>query len=151
MAEVLIGSKLERESHENNLKMCATLRHEHQYRVGTWFEPCLLRAFVRFAFVVAVEKHADRAAGLFVRDEVRHLLTSRVTKLAMDENLTLSASWFYSPTDEDAYVRLSTSYKYSDEMTITADGNIFTGKHENTEFGQFRENDNVYLKLTYGF
>jgi len=86
-----------------------------------------------------------------VRDEVRHLLTSRVTKLAMDENLTLSAFGFYSPTDEDAYVRLSASYKYSDEVTITAGGNIFTGKHENTEFGQFQKNDNAYLKLTYGF
>jgi len=94
---------------------------------------------------------AQQPAGLFVRDEVRHLLTSRVTKLAMDENLILSAFGFYSPTDEDAYVRLSASYKYSDEVTITAGGNIFTGKHENTEFGQFQKNDNAYLKLTYGF
>lgn len=89
--------------------------------------------------------------GVVVRDEVRHLLTSRVTKLAMDENLTLSAFGFYSPSDEDGYVRLSASYKQSDEVTITVGGNIFAGEYENTEFGQFQKNDNAYLKLTYGF
>jgi hypothetical protein len=94
---------------------------------------------------------AQQMPGVFVRDEVRHLLTSRVTKLAMDENLTLSAFGFFSPTDEDAYVRLSASYKYSDEVRITVGGNVFTGSHENTEFGQFQKNDNAYLKLTYGF
>ncbi|MEW5796024.1 MAG: DUF1302 family protein [Candidatus Zixiibacteriota bacterium] len=94
---------------------------------------------------------AQQPQGVFVRDEVRHLLTSRITKLAMSENLTLSAFGFYSPTDEDIYVRLSAAYKYTDEITIAAGGNLFAGRHENTDFGQFQKNDNVYLKLTYNY
>ncbi|MDH4157137.1 MAG: hypothetical protein OEW00_07670, partial [candidate division Zixibacteria bacterium] len=63
----------------------------------------------------------------------------------------LSAFVLYSPSDGDAYVRLSASYRYTDEVTLAAGGNIFTGRHDNTEFGQFQKNDNVYLKMTYGF
>jgi len=92
---------------------------------------------------------AQQPQALFIRDEVRHLLTSRLTKLAWSENLTLSAFGFYSPSDEDAYIRLAASYKYSDEVTMAVGGNMFSGRHVNTEFGQFQKNDNVYLKLTY--
>lgn len=90
-------------------------------------------------------------AQLYYRDEVRHLLTTRWTKLLNNELVTLSAFAFYSPSDHDAYVRLSASYKYTDELTLTAGGNIFEGKHEASEFGQFRKNDNAYVKVTYGF
>lgn len=91
------------------------------------------------------------AAGLHVRDKVRHLLTSRITKLMVDELLTLSAFWFYSPTDEDGYGRFSASYKHSDEITLALGGNLFWGEQAATEFGQLQWNDNVYLKVTYGF
>ena len=89
--------------------------------------------------------------GVFVRDEARHLLTSRVTKLLNDELVTLSGFVFYSPTDEDVYARLSVDYKYSDEVSLMVGGNIFDGNNPNTEFGQFALNDNVYIKMTYGF
>lgn len=93
----------------------------------------------------------NEAVGMYVRDEVRHLLTSRVTKLAFDELLTLSAFVFYSPTDEDAYARFSAGYKYSDELTLSVSGNLFDGSHAATQFGQFQLNDNLYMKVTYGF
>lgn len=88
---------------------------------------------------------------LYVRDEVRHLLTSRITKLLMSENLTLSGFVFYSPTDEDVYGRLSATYKYTDEITMAIGGNIFDGNYGATDFGQFALNDNIYVKMTYGF
>ena len=91
------------------------------------------------------------AGAEFIRDEVYHLLTTRWTKLLNSELITLSFFGFYSPTDEDAYIRLSSSYKYTDQVNITIGGNIFDGKHKSTDFGQFMLNDNVYLKLTYGF
>jgi len=90
-------------------------------------------------------------AGGYVRDEVRHLVTSRVTKLLLQELLTLSAFVFYSPTDEDGYARLSVDYKYTDEIRLTAGANIFGGDEEASEFAQFKLNDNVYVKMTYGF
>ena len=91
------------------------------------------------------------AGGGYVRDEVRHLLTSRITKLLNSELLMLSGFVFYSPTDEDAYVRLLAEYKYSDEVRLAIGGNIFAGKHEASEFGQFQRNDNVYVKMTYWY
>ncbi len=93
----------------------------------------------------------NEAAGWYVRDEIRHLLTSRVTKMALDELLTLSAFVFYSPTDEDVYARFSAGYKYSDELTLAMGANLFDGTHSATQFGQFQLNDNMYLKVTYGF
>lgn len=89
--------------------------------------------------------------GAPLRDEIRHLLTSRVTKLLNDETLKLSGFVFYSPTDEDVYFRGSVEVKQSDELTLTLGGNIFGGQLESTEFGQFQKNDNAYLKVTYGF
>ena len=94
---------------------------------------------------------SQMAGATFIRDEVRHLVTSRMTKLLMNENLTLSSFVFYSPTDEDLYWRLSATYKYTDELAIAVGGNMFAGEYESTEFGQFQKNDNVYVKVTYGF
>jgi hypothetical protein len=93
----------------------------------------------------------NKTAGMYVRDEVRHLLTSRVTRLLVDELLTVSAFAFYSPSDEDVYARFSAAYKHSDQLTLVVGGNVFDGSHQATEFGQFQKNDNVYLKATYGF
>jgi len=93
----------------------------------------------------------NAGAGMHVRDKMRHLLTSRITKLLVDELLTLSAFVFFSPTDEDGYARFTVSYKYSDEITMAVGGNVFEGKHDSTNYGQFQKNDNVYLKVTYGF
>jgi len=93
----------------------------------------------------------NKAAGMYVRDEVYHLVTSRVTKLMVDELLTLSGFVFYSPSDEDMHTRFSVSYKYSDELTLAIGANLFDGKYEATDFGQFRKNDNAYMKVTYGF
>lgn len=89
--------------------------------------------------------------GAYIRDEVKHLITSRITKLLVDETLNLSGFVFYSPSEEDLYIRLNAEYKYTDELTLAIGANIFDGKNEATDFGQFQKNDNSYLKVTYGF
>jgi hypothetical protein len=86
-----------------------------------------------------------------VRDEVRHLLTTRIRKLLSAELLTLEAFAFWSPSEHDGYLRLLAEYKYTDEVTLAVGANVFDGKYIETDFGQFRKNDNVYAKLTYGF
>jgi len=90
-------------------------------------------------------------AGGYVRDEVKHLLTSRVTKLLYSELVMLSGFVFYSPSDEDGYARFLAEYKYSDEIRLAVGANIFGGENDASEFGQFKLNDNIYLKMTYGF
>ena len=96
-------------------------------------------------------KQQQAAAGAYVRDEVDHLLTTRITKLLNSELVKLSAFVFYSPTAEDVYFRFLGEYKYTDEVTLAAGANIFDGNNPETEFGQFKKNDNIYAKLTYGF
>lgn len=86
-----------------------------------------------------------------VRDEVRHLLTTRIRKLLSSELLKLEAFAFWSPSDQDGYLRFVAEYKYTDEVTLAIGGNVFDGKYIETDFGQFRKNDNLYAKLTYGF
>jgi len=89
--------------------------------------------------------------GFIETDEMYHLLTSRVTKLLMMETLTISGFVFYSPSDEDLYGRFSVSYKHTDALTLTVGGNIFDGNQEHTDFGAFAQNDNLYVKVTYGY
>lgn len=88
---------------------------------------------------------------MWVRDETRHLLTTRIRKLLKSELLKLEGFLFYSPTDEDAYLRLLAEYKYTDEVTLAIGANLFDGNHMSTDYGQFQYNDNVYAKVTYGF
>lgn len=85
------------------------------------------------------------------KDECRQVLTFRVTKLLMNQNLTLSFFAFYSPTDADAYLRPSVSYKLDDHWTAQAGANVFLGDAAHTFFNQFARNTNVYLSLRYGF
>ena len=90
-------------------------------------------------------------SGISARDEHRHLITLRLTQLLMNQNLTLSLFTFYSPSDEDAYLRPNVSYKLDDHWTASVGGNVFLGKKQHTFFGQFEDNSNIYASLRYGF
>jgi len=94
---------------------------------------------------------ASLGIGMTADDEYYHLVTTRIRQLFMMETLEFSAFGFYSPSDEDMYGRLSLSYKYTDNITFTTGANLFTGDNDNTDFGAFKYNDNVYLKVTYGY
>jgi len=54
---------------------------------------------------------AVQTAGTHYRDEIKHLVTSRITKMAYDETVKLSGFIFYSPNEEDLYFLFSTEYK----------------------------------------
>ena len=107
----------------------------------------------QFDLMSGYDEYKAQQLGMngYVRDEMSHLLTSRVTKLLHSELVMLSAFVFYSPNEEDAYARLQGEYKYTDQVTFAIGGNIFQGKHMASSFGQFRENDNVYMKVTYNY
>jgi hypothetical protein len=85
------------------------------------------------------------------RDEVRHVLTLRLTQMLMNQNLMLSLFTFYSPSDNDIYIRPIVTYKMTDHWMITANGNFFAGEDDHTFFGQFRYNSNVNLGVRYSF
>ena len=85
------------------------------------------------------------------RDQDRHLFTLRLTKLLMNQNLTVSFFTFYSPSDGDAYFRPHVSYKLSDAWRVEGGANIFVGRADSTFFGQLEENSNVYAGVRWSF
>ena len=84
-------------------------------------------------------------------DEDRHVITFRLTRLLMNQNLKLSLFAFYSPSDQDAYLRPLVHYKIDDHWSAEAGGNFFFGENDYTFFGQFEKNNNLYAGLRYGF
>ncbi len=89
--------------------------------------------------------------GQHPRDEGRHVVTLRLTKLLMRQNLKLSFFGYYSPSDEDCYLRPLIQYKIDDHWTADIGGNVFWGVHDWTFFGQFRKDTNLYAAARYGF
>ncbi|MFW6415304.1 MAG: hypothetical protein ACOCZ2_03215, partial [Thermodesulfobacteriota bacterium] len=85
------------------------------------------------------------------RDEDRHILTLRLSKQLLMQNLELSLMNFYSPSDEDAYIRPHVSYSISDNWSASIGGNIFVKKEKHTFFGQFERNSNLYAGLRYNY
>jgi hypothetical protein len=85
------------------------------------------------------------------RDEYRHLITLRLTKLLMNQNLRCSLFTYYSPSDKDVYMRPNVNYKLNDYTALEVGGNIFFGDYSNTFFGQFQNNTNIYAGIRYSF
>ncbi|CAK8718854.1 MAG: hypothetical protein CDV28_1525 [Candidatus Electronema aureum] len=89
--------------------------------------------------------------GMKTRDEYRHLLTLRLTKLMMNQNLTLSLFAYYSPTDNDGNVRPKVKYKLNDHWQLDGGLNFFFGDEEHTFWGRFQDNSNAFVGLRYNF
>ncbi len=85
------------------------------------------------------------------RDRYRHVITLQVTQLMMSQNLELSLSSSYSPSDEDAYLRPSVTYKYTDNLTLQTGANVFFGDDSRTFFAQFEDSANLYTAVRYSF
>lgn len=90
-------------------------------------------------------------ASMPERDKNRHLITLRLTKLAMRQNLELSLFAYLSPSDEDAYLRPRAAYKLTDAWRVEAGANLFLGTEPQTFFGQFETATNAYTALRYNF
>jgi hypothetical protein len=94
---------------------------------------------------------ANAPSSAFVTmEEVRHLLTLRLTQRLMQQTLTLSFFGYYSPNEKDGYIRPVVIRDWSDAVTITLGANFFWGD-EKRFFGQLEENTNVYLRVRYSF
>jgi hypothetical protein len=87
----------------------------------------------------------------YVKDENYTLLTLRLMQMLRYQTVKLSAFTFYSPSDEDAYIRLAAGYDYTDEVNLTLGANLFQGNDERTLFGMNEDNSNVFLRVRYSF
>ncbi|MEZ5517699.1 MAG: hypothetical protein R3F41_09600 [Gammaproteobacteria bacterium] len=89
--------------------------------------------------------------GQSPRDEKRHVFTTRLTRLLMSQNLTLSLFNYFSPSDQDGYLRMNGNYKLNDRWQMEVGGNLFYGDRRDTFFGQFEKNNNLYAGLRFSF
>lgn len=87
----------------------------------------------------------------YAKDEFRHVITVQFTQQLMNQNLILSFDGYYSPSDEEAYLRPGVQYKISDRMTVGCGLNLFIGAEDQTFFGQFTNNSNIYSSIRYSF
>jgi hypothetical protein len=83
-------------------------------------------------------------------EEIRHLVTARLTQRLRQDTWTLSLFTYWSPNEEDGYARPVVTHKWSDAVTVVAGGNIMWGD-DHTFFGQLKNNNNLYLRLRYSF
>jgi len=79
----------------------------------------------------------------------RHLLTNRLTYRAGRDKHTWSLFTFYSPSDDDFYVRPVYSYRHSDRWSLTAGANLFGGSNDHTFFNQLADASNAYLRVRF--
>jgi hypothetical protein len=84
-------------------------------------------------------------------DKKRHVVTTRLTRLTMSQNLVLSLFAYYSPSDNDGYLRPIATYHVDDRWTLQGGANWFFGEHSDTFFGQFDKNTNIYASIRYSF
>jgi hypothetical protein len=87
----------------------------------------------------------------YVKDKNRTLVTLRLTQMLRYQTVKLSAFTFYSPSDEDGYVRLSAGYDYSDQLNLTVGTNLFAGNDPRTLFGMNEDNSNAFVRVRYSF
>jgi len=91
------------------------------------------------------------STSVYNPEEYRYLYTTRLNYRMWQDNLVWSLFAFYSPSDEDHYLRPSVSYRYNDNLSVVLGANIFEGAKPNTFFGQFEDASNVYGRIRYAF
>ena len=87
----------------------------------------------------------------FEPDRNRHLLTNRLTYRAGRDKHTWSLFTFYSPSDNDFYLRPAYTYRHSDQWSVTAGANLFGGDDEHTFFGQLDDASNAYVRVRFSY
>ena len=89
--------------------------------------------------------------GDYSWDEYRHVITNRISKMFVNQTVKVSIFSFFSPSDMDAYIRPSLSWKPTEAWTLSVGANLIWGKDSWTEFGSMQKNKNVYARLRYSF
>ena len=89
--------------------------------------------------------------GMPARHEYRQVYTLRLTRLLLEDDLSLGGMIFYSPSDEDAFLRLLAGYTATDHWRFDLGANLFAGTHDSTFYGQFEKNSSVYAAMRYSY
>lgn len=80
-------------------------------------------------------------------DDERHVVTMRLTWRALRQSLVLSLFAFFSPSELDAHLRPHVAYAVDDHWRLEVGASLFVGADEDTFYGQFGDDSNVYFGL----
>lgn len=80
----------------------------------------------------------------------RQLITTSFNYRSSDDNWHSQLMFFHSPNHHDNYLRISSSYRYSDQIILSGQINNLNG-HSDTFFGQLKTIDNAALRITFYF
>jgi hypothetical protein len=116
----------------------------------------------RARFTVGLQYYAERTmnyadllatslAPEFEAARTRHVLTNRLTYRTPRDRLTLSLFTFYSPNEDDFYLRPGLSFRQSDRWTVSTGANLFGGDEPHTFFGQLEDNSNVWVRVRFSY
>ncbi len=128
-----------------------------EFRFLAGYERELMKDFTGgVQYYVEVMMHHDKYKRNLLfwvkpKDQARHVITARLTRLMLNQNLILSMFTYFSPSDLDAYLRPNVQYKINDHWTVEGGANIFLGTSKTTFFGQFQRNTNIYAGARYSF
>lgn len=95
--------------------------------------------------------YAQAVPDTLEADENRHVVTLSLTKQLRNQTVTLHSFAYWSPSDEDAYIRGSAAWQLSDNWQATVGANVFLGRERHTFFGQFEDNTNLFFALRRSF
>lgn len=87
----------------------------------------------------------------FEPPENRWWLTNRLTWRTRQDRVIWSLFTFWGVSEQDAYLRPQVSWRISDEWSLAAGGNWFTGDEDFTFFNQFQDNSNVYARIRFSY
>lgn len=96
-----------------------------------------------------IQKYLYEHDDFYVEDKVQNMATVLIHRSFLRETLSFELFSYIGLNDKDALIRPIVSYDITDGMKATVGVNIFTG--DTGYFGQFNENDMLYLKLSYSF
>lgn len=98
-------------------------------------------------YVERISDYESALTNALIADRNRHVFTARITQQLRMQTLQLSLFAFYSPSDQDGYLRPNIRYAIDDQWGASLGGNLFFGKDKRTFFGQLENNTNAYLSL----
>jgi len=91
----------------------------------------------------------DFASSVKKREKYHIMLTLRLEYALLNQNLRVSLFHFYSPTNQDYYIRNRASYKYNDHLNVDLGINYFDGTTNHSFWSQFYTNSNAYVGFTF--
>lgn len=97
------------------------------------------------------EERENSPAPQYLPQEQEELLTLRLTWQALQQKLTTSLFAFYSPDDDDYFIKPRVSYRMDDHWLYVVGANLFGGPDEFTQWGQFERNSNIYARVKYTY